>query len=161
MICKYCAKEFDKPEIRASETIHAGGSQHCPYCQKFLGWARKENNIDKRPKNRLLPEDLGIDYCEICLRKKHRLGKNETLDSHHKIEIQNGGLDGKENILVVCTHCHSLIRHVRCYMNDHFGDLWEEYERLKNAIEQKELTSEEYEEEISKTIEDMEKAPWE
>ena len=92
---------------------------------------------------------------------KTRLGTHETLEIHHKIEINDGGQDIKENILVVCTHCHKLIHHVRTYMNDHFGDFWREYERMKEAVKKQKLTPEEYESEVIENLENLEKPPWE
>jgi len=160
LICKHCNNTKDFYEKPRPDTPH-DAEIRCSVCNKFIMWKPKDRNKDKRPPNKILPVDLGIDYCEICLRVKARLGRNETLTSHHKIEIAMGGLDVKENILILCTHCHNLVHHVRLYMNDHFGDLWEKYEEMKLAIEQKDLTPEEYEGKIIENLEDLEKPPWE
>lgn len=91
----------------------------CPLCGNFLGWQKKEKNLSKRNKSKIKPE---IDYCQLCLRNKDDFGVREVLEVHHIDEIQNGGIDEPGNIWFVCTHCHSLIHHVRTYLNYHIKD---------------------------------------
>jgi len=159
MPCPKCGS-LDFYEKPRPDTPH-NAAIYCEVCNEFIKWKPKDKNKDKRPPNRLSPEDISIRYCELCLRQKTRLGTHETLEIHHKIEINDGGQDIKENILVVCTHCHKLIHHVRTYMNDHFGDFWIEYERMKEAIEKQQLSPGEYESEIIENLESLEKPPWE
>lgn len=117
MFCNNCQSDKDPLEIPRPDTPHEA-KYECPVCGNFLGWKKKEKNKDKRPKNKYLPKDLGIDYCQLCLRMRGRLGLNETLISHHIVEIKDGGEDIPENIWVVCTHCHALIGHIRKYLNE-------------------------------------------
>lgn len=133
-----------------------------PKCNTHIMWKKKDKNNGKRPKNKFTPADLGINYCEMCQRPKARLGNNETLISHHKVEVgpQQRGVDVPGNIWVVCSHCHALIHHVRIYMNNHWGDMWEQYEKMKFAIEQKDISPEEYESEIIESLEKLENPPW-
>jgi len=123
MICSQCGNDKKFNVLERPDTPH-DREVRCGKCDSFIRWLPKPKNKDKRPKNKILPENLGIDYCQLCLRKKDRLGKNETLTSHHIIEINKHGEDIKENIWVVCTHCHALIHHVRIYINYHWKDLW-------------------------------------
>lgn len=116
----------------------------CPLCGAMLKWVSKEKNNGKRPKNKHTPESLGIDYCQLCLRPRNRLGKYETLDAHHIIEIAKGGEDVPENIWVCCTYCHQFIHQQRTYINSHTSELWEKYEGIKRLIEQANLTPENY-----------------
>jgi len=92
----------------------------CSVCNRWIKYLPKEKNLDRRVKNRYKPVDLGVDHCELCLRKKEMLGKYECLIIHHKIPIEEGGLDVKENCLVVCSKCHSEIHHNITYLRDHF-----------------------------------------
>lgn len=159
MICPACNNDSHFIEKIGTPPHEAG--IWCGECDRFIRWKSKDKNNGKRPKNKYLPADLGINFCQLCLRPKNRLGKHETLTSHHVIEINTGGPDLPGNIWVVCSHCHALVGHVRTYMNDHFGDLWEKYEEMKSAIEEKELTPEEYEDKIIDNLKDLEKPPWE
>jgi hypothetical protein len=158
--CRSCGNTKDFYPIPRLDTPH-GDELICGNCKAHVKWMKKEKNKNKRIGSRFSPALLEVNYCEVCLRQRARLGRHETLDIHHKIEIQDGGKDERDNVLVVCTHCHKLIHHVRCYMNDAFGDLWEHYEELKSAMEQKELSTSEYEDKVITTMHEIEKAPWE
>lgn len=85
-------------------------------------------------KNKYLPADLGIDFCQMCLRAGNRLGNRDVLESHHIIEISTGGEDKPENILVLCTSCHRLTHHQRTYLNIHLSGKYS-YEDLKQDLE--------------------------
>jgi hypothetical protein len=126
MICPQCGNTKQFSKLERPDTPH-NAEIRCLKCDAFVRWLPKPKNKDKRPKNKILPEDLGIDYCQLCLRQKDRLGKNETLTSHHIIEINKGGEDIKENIWVLCTCCHALVNHVRTYLNDHWKDFWDKH----------------------------------
>ena len=76
----------------------------------------RDKNI-KRPKCPT-PEDLGVDYCQICLLPRESLGYAETLETHH-IDDEPANND-RINLLVVCTSCHSLINHQRTYRYNHY-----------------------------------------
>ena len=115
MYCKYCDKDVFVIENERPDTPH-----NCEIkCAEghFIKWKPKDKNINKRQKSKFKPSDLEIDYCQWCLR--YELGKNEVLEIHHIIEIRDGGEDVKDNILVLCTACHSLVHWTRVYLNKH------------------------------------------
>lgn len=132
--CKQCNADVPYYVKARPDTPHAGGAMHCAVCDRFLGWKKKEDNSQRRPKNRYLPEDLNIDFCQLCRRPKDRLGTNETLTSHHVIEIQEHGPDVPENIWVLCTSCHTLVHHQRTYLRDHTRELWENFNKIKQRL---------------------------
>jgi len=103
----------------------------CPLCKRFIKWlpksifegAKKPNG--KRRKAVWTPTVMGIDHCELCGRHTGELGKNEKLDAHHKLPIEHGGEDAKDNILILCTPCHRMAHFLRTYLNDHLSHLYE------------------------------------
>ena len=116
-ICKYC----QSPNlILVTEGIPPPhyGKTICSDCGKFQTWERKpDQDKAKRPANHLnLVHKLGLDYCELCLRKEYQLPRPEILVAHHIIEYSDGGTDDPLNILIVCSSCHALIHHVRTYI---------------------------------------------
>lgn len=125
MLCRKCNKEVEPKIIQRPETIHSGGEQKCPICNFHLGWKKKEKNTEKRNISIYSVSYFGIDYCQLCLRTKDKLGLNETLIRHHIIEInpeyegEPKGEDKPNNIWIVCTHCHQSIHHIRRYLNYH------------------------------------------
>jgi len=119
MLCNACKADV-APLFQMTSVGPHESKMVCPLCSGFLGWGRKEKNIDKRGKNKVTPSDHGIEYCQLCLRHKNKLGKFETLEIHHVIEINKHGEDIKENTWLLCTCCHKLTHHLRTYLNDHF-----------------------------------------
>jgi len=117
--CKYCDAVVGVDYISRPDTPHMA-EYKCFICNAHLGWIPKEKNETKRPKNKYTPEDLKIDYCEMCLRYKPQLLKNHVLESHHVIEIQDGGKDIPENIWVLCTGCAKLVHWTRRYVTGHY-----------------------------------------
>lgn len=47
---------------------------------------------------------MKYDICECC-------GKNELLEIHHIISKCFGGTNKKENLIQICSSCHSKIHH--------------------------------------------------
>ena len=121
MFCTSCEKEVDPDIYLASDGPHYGKAV-CPECRKFLQWIPKPKNEGKRPKNKFDPTSLNIFACEICGRDSLRIGQYESLEVHHKIPIEEGGEDKRENLLVVCTACHRLCHWLRTYLNRHLLD---------------------------------------
>lgn len=131
--CKRCNDEVDGV-VKPRPDTQNNAEVRCAICGFFIKSLPKEKNKDKRPKNKLLPTDLGIDYCQMCRRQGKRLGKHEVLHSHHIIEINEGGPDLPENIWVLCTPCHLVVHHQRTYLNEHFEHIWEVYEAEKERL---------------------------
>ena len=87
-------------------------------------WLPKPENVRARKKSKYSPENLGKEYCELCIRPREYLGKAGQLEIHHAIEIHDGGKDEPDNIWVLCSHCHSLIHHIRIYLNHHLKEFY-------------------------------------
>lgn len=125
MFCRKCNKEVEPKFIKRPDIVHSGGELKCPICDLHFKWQKKDKNINKRTVSIYLVSDFNINYCQLCLRTKDRLGLNETLTRHHIIEInpkyedELKGEDTPDNIWIVCTHCHQLIHHTRTYLNYH------------------------------------------
>lgn len=145
--CKKCNIEISARFEPTPNLIH-DGKLICPLCDSFLGWKKKEKNEGKRERNKYTPAKLGINYCQLCMRSRERLGINETLVPHHIKEIQDDGEDVPENIWVVCTACHSLIHHQRTYLNNHTAPIWEKYEMVKNILSEANLGNGQYDQAI-------------
>ncbi len=149
VLCKKCNVEIT-PNYRPRPDTPHDGELRCPLCGIFLGWQRKQKNDGKRERNKWTPARLGIDFCQLCMRPKDRLGINEVLLPHHIVEIQDGGEDVPENIWIVCTACHSVIHHQRTYLNNHMAVVWQKYEEVKKVVQDVGLTNGDYDAIISK-----------
>lgn len=116
--CPYC--ETKESWIRPRpDTIH-GFEICCKFCNKHIGWAGKPKNEIKNEKRPPCPspENLKIDWCQLCLLPLHFLGEHETLHTHHIDD--NPQNNDRSNFLVVCTSCHKLIEHERTYRYNHY-----------------------------------------
>lgn len=93
------------------------GKYVCSECDHFLAWVKKPDNEkrNRRVSKKLAKpfEDAGIDYCQICLRKRCELPPNMTFVAHHIIEVQDGGTDEPINLLHLCTFCHEFVHLLR------------------------------------------------
>ena len=99
----------------------------CPYCRQYIGWVGKPENNDKRTKSsKFTPDNCNIHYCEICGRTK--FGSKETLNPHHKIPINEGGLDERDNVLFACTACHRMCHYLRIHLNSHLAHFYEAHD---------------------------------
>ena len=121
--CPYCGKVETWIRPRP-DTIH-GYEICCIKCNKHISWAGKPKNKEKLNKRPPCPspEDLKIDWCQICLLPKHFLGELETLHTHHLDD--NPQNNERLNLLVVCTSCHKLIEHQRTYRYNQYIRLFE------------------------------------
>jgi len=120
IFCKYCEQEIYPEIYEVSEGPHYAKFV-CPNCHRFLGWCPKPKQAKKKH-TKFKASKLDIDYCELCGRKSTQLGKHETLEVHHKMPLEEGGLDEESNILVLCTACHRLAHWVRLYLNKHLNN---------------------------------------
>lgn len=116
----YCRQELNRIAAQAPACCEAralvadeppAGSKHyrkavCGSCGKFFGWISKPKNLARRA-----PSTLGLSpgaFCVLCL-------AGEGLETHHIIEVQDGGSNAPENRLTVCAGCHALIHWLRRY----------------------------------------------
>ncbi len=118
-VCRFCGRETT-PVLQQTPTMIHHGKLLCEHCGAMLRWAKKENNKNKR--TRTSKYSIEINYCQWCLREKINLGKHETLHLHHMIPLCFGGVDEKENLLTLCTSCHSLAHWSQRYLNHDLDD---------------------------------------
>lgn len=130
--CSRCDRETETKVVMLEKGKHYA-KEVCVHCGRFHLFLKKPENMAKRGKNKFSPEDLGIDFCQMCLRPGDRLGDRGVLEVHHVEEIQSGGEDTKENIWVACTSCHRLVHHQRTYLNEHTRKYISEKELLAYA----------------------------
>ena len=117
-ICRYCG-EVETWVRERPDTVH-GYEVCCKECNLHIAWAGKPESrekIIKRPSCKT-PDELEIDWCQLCLLPKHTLGAYETLHTHHIDD--NPQNNDRLNIMVVCTSCHKLIEHQRTYRYNHY-----------------------------------------
>ena len=119
MECPRCKEPIKPLFIETPDTPHYG-KEVCPNCEGWLRWISKPENQSKRAPTKYTAESLEITACEFCLRSREMLGKNETLDVHHKMPIDLGGEDVETNILVLCTYCHKTAHQRHIYLYEHF-----------------------------------------
>ena len=101
-----------------TDTQHYG-EIHCPTHGHM--WIPKPTELKtvRRKVNRNLFELVSEhmrDYCWTCLRSRALLKSLQPmvpLEAHHIIEVQNGGVDERDNIQIVCKECHSGIHRTR------------------------------------------------
>jgi len=117
-ICRNCGEVEGTTRQRPDTPHHA--EVICDECHGFIRWMPKPKNEEQRKKRPPYPkpEDLGIDYCQICLLPKDNLLTNETLATHH---INGNARDrNRANFLVVCSACHAMIAYQRTYRMRHY-----------------------------------------
>jgi 5-methylcytosine-specific restriction endonuclease McrA len=121
--CQNCKKDVRPIETPGVGPHHLG--LRCPQCNSSLTWVGKPKNDGIRGKaSKYTLTSLGIWNCELCGRPDVWLRRvGEWLEIHHKIPISEGGLDTKENTLIVCYRCHSDIHHKRTYDFHHLKDI--------------------------------------
>ncbi|MGM0377047.1 MAG: HNH endonuclease [Bacteroidota bacterium] len=114
--------------------IH-GYKLHCMDCGNFIGWSGYKKEIIKNGERQFSSQwpakRAGIDYCQICLRNKTSLGKTEKIETHHIIQICDGGEDELMNIMFLCTACHAFVHHQRTYLQRHLKPQAEAYRAIQ------------------------------
>jgi hypothetical protein len=119
-VCENC--QITTEEVILHEGPHYSKNV-CPKCGKSYGFNKKPENRDKRTTTTKL--SVEGHFCYFCLRLKEQLGKREAIEVHHIVELRptnpegTPGADSKENIMFLCTACHSLCKHLRIYLNQH------------------------------------------
>lgn len=93
------------------------GKYICSECGRWLTWVTKPDNEKRNRRNsKKLAKPFvqaGIDYCQICLRKKDELPPHMVFVGHHIVEVRDGGSDEPSNLLHLCTFCHELVHLIR------------------------------------------------
>ena len=119
--CKHCGKYVVVDlEILSSGPHYA--KVVCSECGGYMGRfqpkPKNEAKLLKRPNGCPTPEQLEINYCQICLRNKEQLGKGWLCTHHIDDDPTN---NDRINHLVVCIACHKLIEWTRTYFYRHFN----------------------------------------
>ena len=91
--------------------------KQCEACGRFICWVPMPDSLKRRrpAKHRDLVKKWSNGFCEMCGLREEDLRKPEVLESHHVMPFAKGGSNEKNNIWIVCSSCHSLIEHQRCY----------------------------------------------
>lgn len=122
--CRYCKREVEAVVIETPQFKHYAKTV-CPICKRQIDWLPKPENEGQRTKaSKYTPEKIGIEYCELCGRTREKIGNNESLEIHHKIPINEGGKDIRENVLVLCTPCHRMAHFLRTYLHHHLDNFY-------------------------------------
>jgi hypothetical protein len=114
VVCKRCGNDSNKIELAPKNSPHYG-KIYCNVCEKYLGFAKKPINEEKRTKStkytleRIIREKgFKEPICFFCNRNIKQLGLNQTLEIDHIIPIVKGGEDEINNINILCSCCHKL-----------------------------------------------------
>ena len=114
-----CPKCGQESPFRLRDDVQHYGDIKCPSHGHM--WVSKPTELKtvRRKVNRdlfeLVPEHMR-DYCWTCLRSRALLKSLQPmvpLEAHHITEVQNGGVDDRDNIQIVCKECHSCIHRTR------------------------------------------------
>ena len=118
MLCPFCKSDVE-PFFTLTPELKHYGKNTCPLCSRSW-WQGKPEVVKRRKTSKYTIEDLGIECCELCRRPKDMLGDNQTLEIHHKHLLEDGGLDERDNLLVLCTPCHKDVHWKKTYFHDHY-----------------------------------------
>ncbi len=142
-----CNHENTYIELNPPGHVHYGRKVCCNCGSRSIGknkgivWAAKPQNINKRRiginnfqwKEIFRDKNNGLLFCELCGITEEQFN---NFHAHHKKEISEGGKDEFENILILCSHCHTLIKNLRARNNrlledkDNTDDEIEEHENI-------------------------------
>ncbi len=124
---------------KQNELIHEihGYKLYCMDCGKFVAWSGYKKPIVKKGERQFSSQwsakRAGINYCQACMRDTDNLGNYEQIETHHIVQICDGGEDELSNLMFLCTACHNLIHHQRTYLNRHTKKHREAYKALMLA----------------------------
>jgi len=127
MQCRFCGSNDIREEI-LTNSVHYG-KYICNNCGENLDWIKKPKNINSK-KRKVTPLKENVNYCQICLRTKDKLGNDNSLTEHHILpyNIFPEFDEYKDNRLVVCSRCHEAINLIQRMFNT-FNNM-----ELRNAI---------------------------
>jgi len=132
--CNQCQVKVAAIHKNESSELH-GYKLYCKICGNFVGWSGVKKEIIKDGTRQFSSQwsakQVGINFCQICLRRKEDLGKSETLEPHHIIQIKDGGLDEISNIQFLCTACHKFVHYQRIYLKEHLKPQIEAFKAIQ------------------------------
>ncbi|PNX45765.1 MAG: hypothetical protein BV457_08925 [Thermoplasmata archaeon M9B1D] len=101
----------------------------CIVCGHNLGWAKKPENENKRPKNKYVLDiakfhNMALDKvrCFYCSRLEIQLGIREGFEVEHIVQLVDGGIDELENLQILCTACHKMKNWMITYIRNHLTE---------------------------------------
>jgi hypothetical protein len=111
------AKDFDRCECGQRHFkfgyIESNNSMnvYCLHCNKKYSKGLKQlKNKNSRTNKHLYyadeMKDAGRYFCEVCFADEH-------LKVHHIKEVRNGGSDERDNLCLLCEHCHNIVHSIR------------------------------------------------
>ena len=111
------AKDFERCECGQHHLkfgyIESNNSMnvYCLHCNKKYSKGLKQlKNKNSRTNKHLYYADemkeAGRYFCEVCFADKH-------LKVHHIKEVRNGGSDERDNLCLLCEHCHNVVHSIR------------------------------------------------
>jgi hypothetical protein len=129
LLCPRCGAFAMPNEEKAKPPHHI--KLTCPDCGHPFGFKAKPENekrLNHRPNGQPSATELmelkGIDFCEVCLRRKNQLGKRGFFEVHHISKDPSNNIIG--NLLLTCKACHQFIHYLQTYMNDHLKEYYDE-----------------------------------
>ena len=125
-ICPSCKSHLIFTET--PKLIHYG-KLDCPKCKKWIKWIKNPKCVKKRTKtskytikNIMKFHKFSEEpFCFLCLRTLKQLGEKETLTIDHIKELSKEGINGIENLQILCSACHKLKNWTGLYMNLHLN----------------------------------------
>lgn len=116
LFCSTC--DYDAHIERRQCGPHLGA--FCIHCTKKIKHLKKLKNLNRRPAKdytavRKDKYKRGYAFCSICYRPSTMIVEKTglQLEVHHILEVQHGGTEDPENLLMVCCDCHNLIHSIR------------------------------------------------
>jgi 5-methylcytosine-specific restriction endonuclease McrA len=112
-ICPKCGS--NNVEIGEATPPHAG-SLRCLDCRHHRWLPKPDREKRRRSSSLALARKYGRGVCELCRRSATEIPAPECLEGHHLIAVDDDGDDSRENVIVVCSSCHSLVHHQQTYL---------------------------------------------
>lgn len=116
LFCPTC--NYDAHIERRQCGPHLGA--FCIHCTRKIKHLKKLKNKNRRPAKdykHLIKDKCskGYAFCSICYRTRDFIIQktNVDLEVHHLLEVQHGGTEDPENLILVCQDCHNMIHSVR------------------------------------------------
>lgn len=110
--CRNCGGQLT--ETLTPELPHYG-KRVCGECGMHNGWIPKPGSKNRGAKHGDLVRKHSKGFCEMCLRLVSELRPGDLLEAHHVVPYKQGGASERDNLWIVCTPCHRIIEHHRCY----------------------------------------------
>lgn len=112
-------------ELNGTKGPHWGEAR-CLKCDSWIEFVSKPGELRDKARresaHKKIAKKYSEGYCQVCLILEDKLPLGESLEGHHIVEYQDGGEPTRENTLICCTACHSLIHWRRTYQQHIVGE---------------------------------------